>query len=208
MHKRIHFVSYGDQNGDHIASIHKVLEAGVDLVQLRIKDCTDQHWYNQAGKVMELVLSFGAELIINDRVALSSKLGINAVHLGQTDMAIPQAREILGSGSTIGGTANNLDQMIKLSQEGVDYIGLGPYRFTRTKNNLSPILGHEGIAGKIQGFQGRGYKTPIFIIGGIVESDFGLISELPIAGIAVSSLFADKSVKEIEVIKRNFEKGI
>ncbi len=208
MKKRIHFVSYGDSNNDHVASIKKVLDAGIDLVQLRIKNRTDAACYDQALKVKNLCKSYGAQLVLNDRVLLSNKLEIGAVHLGQNDMAILKARDILGESSYIGGTANTLDQMIRLSEEGVDYIGLGPYRFTKTKENLSPILGHKGIEDKLNAFQAKGHNVPVYIIGGIVESDFGIIATLPIAGIAVSSLFEDKSIKEIEVLKQNFEKGI
>ncbi len=208
MMKRIHFVSYADEFGNHVPSIEKVLEAGIDLVQLRIKNRDDKACIKQAEESKVLCNHYRAQLIINDRVNLSRQLDIRAVHLGQKDMPISEARMLLGENCYIGGTANSLDQMIALSEEGVDYIGLGPYRFTRTKENLSSILGHAEIADTVREFQAIGYKTPIYIIGGIVASDFSTIAELPIAGIAVSSLFANKSVKEIEVIKQNFEKGI
>ena len=72
------------------------------------------------------------------------KTGADGVHLGKNDMSPSDARKILGNGYIIGGTANTLDDIERLIKEGVDYIGLGPFRYTETKKNLSPILGIDG----------------------------------------------------------------
>ncbi len=206
--KRIHFVSFGDENGNHIPSIKKVLDAGIDLIQLRIKNKSDDWCRSQAVEAKDLCEKYGAQLILNDRVDLARELKISAVHLGQDDMPILEAKKFLGINCIVGGTANTLDQMRLLSSQGVDYIGLGPYRFTDTKENLSPILGHQGIEEQLNAFYSDGNTTPIFIIGGIGENDFSRIAGLQIAGIAVSSLFSEKSTQEIKEIKQNFENGI
>jgi thiamine-phosphate pyrophosphorylase len=208
MKKRIHFVSYGDKYNNHIPSIQKVLDAGIDLVQLRIKGMEDMECREQVLEAKRLCELYNADFILNDRVQLAKVCGVSGVHLGQKDMSVTEARELLGDEATIGGTANSLDQMIKLAKEGVNYIGLGPYRFTETKKNLSPILGHEGIQEQLRGFATLNLEVPVYIIGGILETDFNRIKELPLKGIAVSSLFADRSSKEIEILKHSFEKSI
>ena len=85
-----------------------------------------------------------AILILDDHVELAQKLEVDGVHLGKTDMPVAEARQLLGEAFIIGGTANTFEDVEMHYRAGADYVGIGPFRFTTTKKNLSPVLGIEG----------------------------------------------------------------
>jgi thiamine-phosphate pyrophosphorylase len=116
-------------------------------------------------------------------------------------MSPTEARELLGKGFIIGGTANTFEDIERLAASGVDYIGLGPFRFTSTKENLSPILGIEGIEGIIKKCNEKGIHIPIIAIGGIKTEDVKTIMDKGVYGIAVSSSI-NLSENKIETVKR------
>jgi thiamine-phosphate pyrophosphorylase len=102
----------------------------------------------------------------------------------------------MGPGSIIGGTANSLEDILRHADDGADYVGLGPYRFTTTKQKLSPILGLEGIQHIMNQLQARNVTIPVIAIGGITLEDIPALRRTGIQGIAVSGLIthaADKA---------------
>jgi thiamine-phosphate pyrophosphorylase len=120
-------------------------------------------------------------------VDIVHKVDACGVHLGLQDMPIRQARHILGNEKIIGGTANTLEDVLMRVKEECDYIGLGPFRFTSSKKNLSPILGVDGINRIMQELASRSIQIPVYAIGGITFSDVEKIIETGVAGIALSS---------------------
>lgn len=86
-------------------------------------------------------------------------------------MPIAEARQILGKDFIIGGTANTFEDVQMHYQAGADYIGCGPFRFTTTKKNLSPILGLEGYKAIVSQMKTAGINLPIVAIGGITYDD-------------------------------------
>lgn len=98
-------------------------------------------------------------MLINDDPEVALQSGAHGVHLGQSDWPVREARYLLGKDKIIGGTANTLKQMETLVYEGVDYIGLGPFRFTSTKERLSPLLGADGYRARMNAFRAAGYAT-------------------------------------------------
>jgi thiamine-phosphate pyrophosphorylase len=125
------------------------------------------------------------------------------VHLGKTDMPPAEARRILGDGFIIGGTANTFEDIRRLTDEGVDYIGLGPFRFTATKKNLSPILGLEGYKDILSRCRAAGIALPVLAIGGITVDDIPALMQTGVSGIAVSSAIrqAEAAGRCIQVLK-------
>jgi thiamine-phosphate pyrophosphorylase len=103
--------------------------------------------------------------------------------LGLGDCPVFEARKLLGKEAIIGGTANTPEQARRRKDEGCDYIGLGPWRFTKTKENLSEILGEDGIKRVVA----LNLKVPIIAIGGITLQDVKNILSLGVYGIAASS---------------------
>ena len=125
-------------------------------------------------------------LIINDNPALVHAIGADGVHLGKTDMAPTEARRLLGPDFIIGGTANTFADIEQLTAAGVNYIGLGPFRFTTTKQNLSPILGLAGYQALLAQVRAAGLAVPIVGIGGIVLADVPALLATGLHGVAVS----------------------
>jgi thiamine-phosphate pyrophosphorylase len=167
----------------HAALAKEACQGGINWIQLRTKDKSEAKWEALAISVQKIAKTFGATLIINDNVNLALKIQADGVHLGKEDMDPVLARNILGHDFIIGGTANNEDDIKRLVDAGVDYIGLGPYRYTQTKKNLSPIL-HKNELERLLGVQN---EIPVLLIGGILESDIPIIAAMGANGIAVSS---------------------
>lgn len=173
----------------HAELAHKACVAGVDWVQLRLKNADDFVWEQEAVETWEVCQENRATFIVNDNVEVAQRVNADGVHLGKNDMLPKEARSILGDDKIIGGTANTFEDILHLYQQGVDYIGLGPLRFTETKNNLSPTLGFEGYEKIIQQLE-EGIDTPIIGIGGIVINDIQSLKNVGVQGIAFSGLLA------------------
>jgi thiamine-phosphate pyrophosphorylase len=187
---------------DHLQNIQNVCEAGVRLIQLRVKNVAFQQYQEIANQAKEICKQYNTQLIINDNVLLAKSIQANGVHLGQNDMSPLEARKLLSSNSIIGGTANTYKDCIHLIQQKVDYIGLGPYKFTTTKKNLSPILGLDGYQNIVSQLRNEGYSTPIYAIGGITENDFENLFKTNINGIAISGLISNQTPQNIKQILR------
>jgi len=115
--------------------------------------------------------------------------GIEAdgVHLGKTDMNPNEARDILGKNFIIGSTCNTYKDIENLKNTPIDYIGLGPFRFTETKKNISPVLGIEKYELIVKQCVASNIRIPIVAIGGITADDILPILQTGVKGIAVSS---------------------
>ena len=120
------------------------------------------------------------------------------MHLGKHDMPVAEARRLLGNGFIIGGTANTFDDVKMHYEAGADYIGCGPFRFTTTKKNLSPILGLEGYRRIVSQMKEAGINLPIVAIGGITREDIPAILQTGVTGVALSGtiLRADNPAEE------------
>lgn len=196
--KKLYYISQGKTSEEHLKNIKNVCENGVQTIQLRIKNSSFDEYLKTALKAKNICDKYNAKLIINDSIEVAKKTGAG-VHLGKEDESIKIAKNKLKD-CTIGGTANTLNDCLELINKKVDYIGLGPFRFTNTKKNLNPILGLKGYKAILKELNKKGYKTPIYAIGGITENDFKELFDTGIYGIAVSGLLSDikgKRVKEI-----------
>ena len=180
--------------------IFSVIEGGGRWIQIRIKDAPD----DEIRKVVEAVKpkceELGVFLIMNDRVELAKELNVGGVHLGKDDMPPSKARMILGPAAVIGVTANTFADIMAVSQLDIDYYGIGPYRQTDTKKNLSPILGIEGIRKICFEMEEKEINIPHVAVGGIKLEDVLPLIEAGVNGIAVSGAIAnaDDPKKETE----------
>ena len=120
------------------------LEGGCKWIQFRMKDATDDEVRVVAAEIQPLCKQNEAIFLLDDRVELVRELHADGVHLGKNDMPVDEARRVLGEEFIIGGTANTFEDICRLHEQGADYIGCGPFRFTSTKQNLAPILGLQG----------------------------------------------------------------
>ncbi len=170
-------------------------KSGIRWLQLRVKKKPYAEWLQIAKEVKQICHSFKTTFIINDSVEIAKEVDADGVHLGKNDISIIEARAILGENKIIGGTANTLEDIQQLQNDGVDYIGLGPYKFTETKKNLNPILGLDGYA-KIVKSSDIQIKIPIIAIGGIQLEDVKLLMNTGVYGVAVSSVINLSNQKE------------
>ncbi|MEW6468511.1 MAG: thiamine phosphate synthase [Bacteroidota bacterium] len=199
MYSRLQYISQGGTAAEQEINIRQALDAGCGWIQLRFKGACERELTFLAEKVKALCAHYQATFIVNDHPAIAAKVEADGTHLGLSDMKIAEARALLG-GKIIGGTANTTEDALRRAAEGCDYIGLGPFRFTATKEKLSPVLGPEGYR-RIMGELGRGNVTvPVYAIGGIRAADVKAIMETGVYGIAVSGAITGHANKK-ELIK-------
>ncbi len=179
---RFHYITQDVKEYSHAELARMACEGGADWVQLRVKGKGSKEWRTIALEVQEVCKEFSAIFIVNDNVSLAKEIKADGVHLGKEDMSPVQAREILGSDFIIGGSTNTELDILMRNNEPLDYIGLGPLRFTSTRENLNPVLGAEGIIRSA-----RLTVLPVIAIGGIILTDLPLLLKNGVHGVAVSS---------------------
>lgn len=209
-HSRFQFISHFNDRYSYLDGIKMALEGGCRWIQLRMKDATDDEVRPIAIEAQKWCKKADAIFIIDDRVQLVKELHADGVHLGKNDMPIQEARQILGDGFIIGGTANTLEDVISHAKAGADYIGCGPFRYTTTKQRLSPILGLEGYRHIIKGMKAEGIQLPIVAIGGITIPDIPDIMQTGVTGIALSGsiLSSDTPEEETALILKAIEREV
>ena len=188
MYNKLHYISQGNTVEEQLHNIHKALDNGCDWIQMRFKNQNALEVFTLAEAVKIVCKEYLATFIINDNVHLAKQLDADGVHLGLSDMKVEDARILLGKTKIIGGTANTFIDVLQRTSENCDYIGLGPFQFTATKQNLSPILGLEGYRSIIKQMKIKNIQIPIYAIGGITLENVEDLMETGIQGIAVSGL--------------------
>ena len=206
---RLQFITHCSERYSYVESARLALEGGCRWIQLRMKDAAEDELEKTACIVQKMCRDYGATFIIDDNVMLAKKINADGVHLGKNDMPIAQAREILGDEFIIGGTVNSFEDILQHLQGVVpDYFGCGPFRFTSTKKNLSPILGSDGYRGilkkmeEYKAIQGCYIDVPLIAIGGICKEDIPELLRCGVDGIALSGtvLRAETPVQEMAEI--------
>lgn len=198
----LQFITAQNERYSYADGARMALEGGCRWVQLRMKEVSDDEFLPVAKQVQALCKQAGAKFILDDRVSLALEIKADGVHLGRNDMPVKEARDILGNTYIIGGTANTFADVERLHRDGVDYIGCGPFRFTKTKKNLSPVLGLEGYGEIVRRMRAAGIVTPIVAIGGIVRDDIKQIMGTGVNGLALSGavLNAEDPIMEMRKI--------
>ena len=196
MLSRLQYISQGITAEEQLINIQSALEAGCDWIQLRFKNVDDSVFSETAREVQSLCKKHQAIFIINDRVKLAAELDADGVHIGLEDMPVAEARKILGPVKIIGGTANTMEHVWMRVQEQCNYVGLGPFRFTSTKEKLSPILGVEGYRKIMLELQSKQTNIPVYAIGGIAPEDVETIMNTGVYGIAVSGVISHSTDKK------------
>ncbi|HAO06143.1 MAG TPA: thiamine phosphate synthase [Chryseobacterium sp.] len=185
--EKLQYISQGSKLEDQELNIRKALDYGAKWIQVRWKNAPEKDFIRLCEISKKLCSDYQAVCIINDHVQIAKDVDADGVHLGLKDMSVEKARYILGENKIIGGTANTFLDILQRMVERCDYIGLGPLRFTSTKEQLSPILGFEGYHEIINSLKEKSIEIPkIFAIGGVVQKDIQQLQEIGIYGVAVS----------------------
>lgn len=185
--EKLQYISQGFTIEDQELNIRKALDNGIKWIQVRWKNAPENEFIKLCEISKKLCSDNQTVCIINDHVQIAKNVDADGVHLGLKDISIETARNILGENKIIGGTANTISDVLQRINEPCDYIGLGPLRFTSTKEQLSPILGFEGYQKIIENLKERSLEIPkIFAIGGVILNDIELLQQIGIYGVAVS----------------------
>ena len=190
-----------DVNGlSHLQQIELALKGGCSWVQLRLKDKAPSEVLEIATQARKLTSEFGAVLIINDFYEVAKLVKADGIHLGKNDANPTEVRSYLGDQFIIGATANTFEDIQNLVQQPIDYLGVGPFKFTTTKKNLSPILGLNGYQQIVTQCKDANTEVPMVAIGSVVAADIPALLNTGMFGIAVSSAIS-KSGNPTEATK-------
>jgi thiamine-phosphate pyrophosphorylase len=170
----------------------RLCAAGVRWIQMRMKETPRGPWLAAAREVAAICRAHGAICVVNDSVDIALEVGADGAHLGRTDLDWREARRRLGPGRILGGTVNYTWEAEKAVKAGcLDYVGVGPLRFTRTKKELAPLQGYGGIASLVKILGG----IPAWAIGGVEVADVPILRGLGVAGTAVcTALLRDGTI--------------
>ena len=181
----LQFISDGN-----LAVAEQFLQGGGRWIQLRMKEAPEAEVLKRGEAMRALCRRYGAVFIMNDNPEWAKAVGADGVHLGQKDRLPEEARQILGDGAIIGSTVNTFDQIAARCHGETDYFGLGPFRFTTTKKNLSAILGVEGYRNIAAQMRAEKIDLPVVAIGGIELEDVPQILRSGMPGVALSGAIA------------------
>ena len=162
--------------------VRAAIRGGVSCVQLREKGCSTREFMDEARLLKALLAGTGVPLFINDRLDVALAVGADGVHLGQNDLAIADARRLVGNRMIIGISAESVADAVRAEAEGADYIGASPVFTTPTKTDTAPPLGLDGLRA-IR----RAVQLPLVAIGGINADNAAQVLRAGADGLAVVS---------------------
>ena len=201
--EKLQYISQGTTRQTQETNIKTALDYGAKWIQIRWKGAPARDLSALCEFTRRLTQEYLSLCLINDHVHLAKEVDADGVHLGLNDGSVIEARKVLGTSKIIGGTANTLIEVRQRREESCDYIGLGPLRFTNTKEKLSPVLGFEGFQYIIEELKNDRLPLPkIYAIGGITLSDLPALQQAGIFGVAVSGLITQQPmlINQIKVI--------
>ena len=166
---------------DLYESVEASIRGGAKIVQLREKNMDTRDFFKRALKLKEICHKHGVDFVINDRLDIAIAVDADGVHLGQSDMPIEKAKEILGHKKIIGISAKNMEEALEAQKYGADYIGVGAIFATDTKKD-SGLIDLETLKDMTDQI-----NIPVLAIGGIGLGKLGYLKDTGIDGICVIS---------------------
>lgn len=168
-------------DADFLQQIDLACEAGVSLLQLREKNRSSREIYEWAVKVKAIADRHRVPLIIDDRLDIAQAVDAAGVHLGQSDLPVEVARQILGTNKIIGATTKTLRQAKIAMDQGADYLGVGA--IFPTKTHVKTVHTSVETLGKIK----AAVDIPVYAIGGLKAHNIQAIEPAHVDGVAVVS---------------------
>ena len=167
--------------GEAVSMAGKMLDGGVDILQLRAKNFPVEAIRSLAEKILPVCREFGVPFLLNDHPGLVPLTGADGVHVGQDDLPVPRVREIVGPGAIIGLSTHSPGQAAAAKDAGPDYIGFGPLFSTPTKPDYMPV----GLVGIREARARAG--LPVFCIGGIKLENLPAVLDAGAIGVVIVS---------------------
>ena len=172
-----------------IKKVKEVIEAGATVIQLREKKSSSLVFLKKALALKEIIPS-EVLFIVNDRPDIAFGARADGVHLGQEDLPISLAREILGDDRIIGISTRSVEEAKRAEKDGADYIAVGPIFPTSTKPGAGFPLGVKAIS-QVK----KEVKVPVIAIGGINKENVRGVLASGADGVAlVSAIFKERNV--------------
>lgn len=190
---RLMFITNPNSQNTLQEQLEGYVNGGGRLLQIRLKGVPKDELRRVVERVVSVMDNLGGSVIVNDNWDVALATGAWGVHIGQKDGDPYKVRKAIGENLALGVTVNTAQQLIALKDAPIDYVGLGPLRFTRTKNNLAPILGIEGIREVLMHAREEGVTHPIYVIGGVESIDVRPLMAMGVHGVAVSGSIAAAS---------------
>ena len=182
--------STGYDEPEFLRRVEEALSGGVTIMQLREKNKTTREYIKLAEAVHEIACRYGVPLIIDDRLDVAMAVSAEGVHLGQSDMPVKTARELVGSSMIIGATTKTVEQALEAERSGADYLGVGAIYPTTTK--VKTVLTSVDTLREIC----RAVSIPVNAIGGLNKDNCHVLENTGISGIcAVSAIMKSSDPK-------------
>jgi len=185
--EKLQFITHDIEQHTHIEQARIACEAGAKWIQYRCLTKGDDDLLKDINVIAEICDDWGATLIVTDHIHLNGKADIQGFHIEDMDADFTELRTTLGEAITIGGSANTVDGLLRLANEGADYAGFGPFKVTTTKPNNAPLLGIEGYENAVIILKNQNIKMPFLAVGGIKLEDLEAIMATGVFGVAASS---------------------
>lgn len=185
--EKLHFITHDIPQHSHIEQAQIACGAGAKWIQYRCLTKSDEELLEDIHAIAAICDDWGATLIVTDHVHLNGKADIQGFHIEDMQANFTQLREQLGEAITIGGSANTVENLIRIAGEGADYAGFGPFYTTTTKPNDCPLIGVEGYTKAMQILNEQGIDLPVLAVGGITLADLDPLMATGIFGIAASA---------------------
>lgn len=183
--------------------IDTACQAGIDMVQLREKAGSSRELLDWAKRVKEITDKYDLPLLIDDRIDIAQASGAAGVHLGQSDIPVKIARQILGLDAIIGATAKTLEQAAVAANEGADYLGCGAIFPTTThvKTVQTSVATFKAVCESV--------TIPVYAIGGMRPERVNAVANTGAAGVAVVSnvMQAKDPAAQVEQFKRAMQEN-
>ena len=185
--EKLHFITHDIPQHTHINQVQLACEAGAKWIQYRCLSKIDEELLADINTISEICDDWGATLIVTDHIHLKGKADIQGFHIEDMNADFIALRKKIGEEYTLGGSANTVENLIRLAKEGADYAGFGPFKLTNTKPNNSPLLGVKGYTDAVEKLISENVDLPILAVGGVTLHDVELLLATGIYGIAASS---------------------
>ena len=167
--------------------VERAIDGGVTLLQLREKTATSREFFELALRVKEITHKFRVPLIINDRLDIALAVDADGLHVGQEDLPVAVARQLLGPDKILGATAATVADALAAQEAGADYLGSGAVYPTGTKPGKA-LLPMERLM-QIK----NAVRIPVVAIGGITAENISFVRRSGVDGVAVVSAIMDSS---------------
>lgn len=161
--------------------VEEACKGGVTLIQLREKDRTTREYISLAQKVHTITQRYDIPLIIDDRVDVALAVSAEGVHVGQSDMPVKLARQLMGRDKIVGATAKTVPQALEAYEQGADYLGVGAIYPTTTK--VKTVLTSVDTLKEIV----KAVPIKVNAIGGLNKDNIHVLKDSGIDGICVVS---------------------